>query len=156
MQVQKTFARSVPHDLTEQEVLDSYDQAHALEREADSLTEELKESSKEQKAQVTRLRLDAKHKREAASARKEMRAVACYEELRGSQVMVIRADTNEVIDQRPATEADQQQTFPGLDQETTPFASDYVDPVAEADRPNGKKTRKPRKTKSQPAVAAEQ
>jgi len=156
------FQRDVIHPLTEEEVIVAYDRAHDLEERADRLEEELKEGSKDRKSEIRRLRLDAKHRREAAAARSELRSVACYEELRGSQVVTLRADTLAVVDQRAATAADQQETFPGLDTGVAeedldlPLPADYTPTESAPKVATEKKPRKPRKAraaKSAPHIA---
>lgn len=110
-----SFTRDVPHRLTDQESLERNDSAAQLEREADELEAKLKLDTKDRKDHIASLRAQAKRKRAAAADRKELRSVSCHEEIKGWQVLVVRDDTGEVVDQR-ALEATEQTDFAGLDE----------------------------------------
>jgi hypothetical protein len=147
---QKTFARSIAHPLSEEQALEHFDKAQKLEEQADKRAAKLKDDTKDESAAIKRMRTEAASIRASAKAREELRSVQCYEELRGSQVFVVRADTGEDVDQRAATEEDQQQTFPGLD-DTRPgdvldpdYTPSATSPKAPTER-TGKKKRKGRR-----------
>lgn len=110
-----TKTLTLPHPLTEDEVLAAYDRAHDIDEEADALAEQLKTETAARKETIRKLRSDAKRRRVSAAARTEQRSVLCTDELRGSQVITIRNDTGEIVDERAATPADQQASFPGLE-----------------------------------------
>lgn len=128
----KLFPRDVLVQLDEREALELHDKAQRHDARADELEEALKEEAKERKAQIARLRSEAERDRSAASKREQLVSMQCYETVEGSQVYARRADTDEVIDQRPATADDQQQAFPGLDPGgELPLEPDYAASGAE-------------------------
>lgn len=111
----KLFDREVEVDLTEQQALVLHDKAQHVDAQADELEAKLNTEVKERKARIATLRSEAERDRSAAAKRVQLVTVKVYEELRGSQVFVIRNDNGEIVDQRAASLEEQQQTFPGLD-----------------------------------------
>lgn len=152
MTTKSTFAHEVDYDLNDEEVLEYYDKAQGRDEHADEVEVEIRDDVKDRKAEVKKLRQEAKKLREAAKERKERRSVTVYTELRGSQVVYIRVDTAEVVDQRGATPEDLQQTFPGLatggnGDDDLPLEPDYTPGDDSPRAPNEKKPRKGRKAR---------
>lgn len=140
----RTFPRDLPHPLSDDEVLDRFHKAQALDERADELEMKLKDDTKERRDAIKRTRVEAKGLRTVAHKREEHRSVLCREELRGSQVFTLRVDTGAVVDQRAATADDQQETFPGLGAaDDPPLPADYSPtgadkPTEEPAAPKGK------------------
>lgn len=111
----KLFDREVEVDLNEDDALRLHDKAQHVDAQADELEAKLNTEVKERKARIATLRSEAERDRAAAAKRVQLVTVKVYEELRGSQVFVIRNDNGEIVDQRAASLEEQQQTFPGLD-----------------------------------------
>ncbi len=126
----KPFARDIAHPLNDDQVVTYYDKAQRLETQADELARQLKEDTKGQKAAIDKLRVDARRFRHTASTREELRSVQCMEEVRGSQVVVVRMDDGTVIDQRALDPGEQIDAFPGLDKTSAddplPLEPDYT------------------------------
>jgi hypothetical protein len=115
IETRKLFKRDVAVELSEDQALQLHDHAQITDARADELEERLKEDVKERKLRIATLRAEAERDRAAAKEREQLVSMDCYEELVGSQMIVRRADTNAIVDQRAATPEEQQQTFPGLD-----------------------------------------
>lgn len=140
-----THTRDIEHDLTKDEALALTDAAARLEKEADHLVAQLKDETKERKDEIKRLQNDAKRKRTAAAERRERRPVPCHQEVRGWNVVVVREDTGEVIEER-ALEAHEQSDFAGLD---TSSPDDLPDPeyTPSETSPKAETEKKPRKAR---------
>lgn len=152
LDAQRTFPRDLPHPLTDAEVRERFHKAQELEERADELDTKLKDETKERRDAIKRQRTEAKSLRAVAHKEQELRSVLCREELRGSQVFVVRDDNGAIVDQRPATAEDQQlDVFPGLGTPTpaskdlplppeySPRASDGDPPSEASGKASGKK-----------------
>lgn len=109
------FKKEVPEDLTVEESNALYDEAHGKRASADRLEEELAQHTAKRKAEIKELRGEADRLDAQAHDKKRMVWRDVREQLRGSQVFVVRVDNGEIVDQRAATPAELQQDFPGLD-----------------------------------------
>lgn len=126
-ETRKLFKREVAVPLDEREALKLHDQAQDIDARADELEEKLKEEQKERRLRIATLRAEAERDRAAAAKREQLVELDCYEELRGSQMFVLRADTSEVVDQRAATPDERQEAIPGLDSGgELPLEPDYA------------------------------
>ena len=114
-ELRPTFKREVPEVLDNDAAIALADQATRKAARANELEDELKEHTTKMKATIKELRGEAERDHAASEKRTRMVVAECREELRGSQMFVLRVDTGEVVDQRAATLAERQQDFPGLD-----------------------------------------
>jgi hypothetical protein len=149
----ETFAHEINVDLGDDEVLEYYDKAQEKDDQADKDEAAIRDSVKEQKEDVRRMRSEARKLREAAKERKERRAVQVYTEVRGSQVFYIEVSSGRDVDQRAATPEDLQETFPGLSSkpdDEIPLEPDYTPSnddslkVETEKKPRGKKAKRGR------------
>ena len=138
----RRFKREVYVALTDHEVEVYGRKLAAKKAERDTLTERAKQAAAAFKGQIADVTTEVNRLASAINDGKELRNTDVYDRLDGSQVFTHRADNNELIDQRPATFADEQ---------TDMFADaekpdeDFANP-----EPTPGKTKKPRKKKAKP------
>ena len=119
----RTYKREIPVILTNREVELYGRQLASKKRERDTLTEKAKQTAQGFKGQVGELSSEIDRLAVAIDSGKELRAVAVYDELDGSQVFTKRVDTDELVDQRPAGFHDKQADM---------FETDEPDPALPA------------------------
>lgn len=135
----RRFRREVYVALTDHEVEVYGRKLAAKKAERDTLTERAKQAAAAFKGQIADVTTEVNRLAAAINDGKELRNTDVYDRLDGSQVFTHRADNGEVIDQRPATFADQQEDMfpqPDEDQPDEDFAKPTEKPA------KGKKPRK--------------
>jgi len=112
----RKFRREIPVKLSDDETRAYGQQLARKEHEWTALDEKRKTVAAEYKTQLGGVSTEINRLTLAINSGEEMRAVECYEDVTATQVLIKRADTGEVVDQRPATFADHQvDMFDGLD-----------------------------------------
>lgn len=128
----RTFKREIPIKLSFSEIHDYGKRLARRKHEFDILDGKRKNVASQFKGQLAEIGADVNRLAAAIEAGEEMRNVDCYQETVGSQVFVKRADTHEVVDQRPATFADDQQAgLPFDDDEDDLPSANYQGPEPE-------------------------
>lgn len=115
IEIRPVYKKEIAEPLTVDQANGVYDDAHQKRARADELEDELAQSTATRKAEIKELRGEADRLDASAHAKKRMVWRDVREVLRGSQVFVVRIDTEEVVDQRAALPSELQQDFPGLD-----------------------------------------
>ena len=136
----RRFKREVYVALTDHEVEVNGRKLAAKKAERDTLTDRAKQASAAYKGQIADVTTEINRLAAAINDGKELRNTDVYDKLEGSQVITYRADNNELIDQRPATFADEQtDMFADADKPDEDFAKP-AEPAAKAKKPRKKKT----------------
>lgn len=111
----KTLTRELECDLTDEEkqkygkiLADKVNEIRAIEDQKKKVMSEYSTKLKSVRLEESRLAI-------ARSSGKELRPVDCVERWNNGVIEVVRLDTNEVVDVHPASIADRQVEFPGLD-----------------------------------------
>lgn len=116
----RKFERELPVKLTEEEIIQRAKEQSKLELETIEAENEIQRIKKEAGGEIKELKEGLAEQRAvirkfARAVRKgeEFRSVACEERLSDDSVHVetVRLDLNEVVDRRPATDADRQLSF---------------------------------------------
>lgn len=152
----RRYHREVPVILPDAE-LQAYGQNLAFRKKArDVLVEKAKQVQAHYKGLIAEESTEIDRLAYAINEKKELRSVDVYDQLVGSQVHVVRVDTSEVIDQKPAGFADREQDlFPEPQEPEVP--SDPSDPASDGNdfqpppaskSKKGKGGKKPRKAKA--------
>lgn len=115
IEIRPIFRKELDEPMTEGEANATFRDAHAKRSRADELEEELAQHTAKRKAEIKELRGEADRLDAQANSGKKKVWREVREVLRGSQVYVVRIDSDAVVDQRAATPAELQQDFPGLD-----------------------------------------
>lgn len=152
----RTYKREIPIELTDHEV-ELYGRKLAKKKsDRDGLTDKAKQVAATYKGEIAAVTAEVNRLAEAINTGKELRNTEVYDELVGSQVFTKRKDTDEVIDQRPASFADEQTDMFAPDPEAPPdegdtSPADFAPPPAapaKKGRGKGKGTKKPAKAKA--------
>lgn len=141
----KRYRREVSVRLTDHEVEVYGRKLAAKKQERDTLTDKAKQIATNFKGQIADATSEVNRLAQAINDEHELRSTEVYDKLEGSQVKTYRADTHELIDQRPAGFADEQTSmFDDHDKEAEEKPpGDFAEPP-KAD----KKAKKPRKKKT--------
>ena len=103
-----SLERSLPVDLTDQEVLVRAAELAAAHKDSEENKKKLKSITSDLKGKIEMADLRSSELARIVGSRQEDRPVKCYEIVRGSQVQVVRMDTYVVVEYRNATPADLQ------------------------------------------------
>lgn len=113
MTTEKSRSRSLPCPLTDAEVAYRADklanlvrEMHAMEAEKRAEAQRFKTAIEEHDAAIEALATQVR-------TRTEYRTVECQEQLRGSLVDTVRCDTGEIVERRPASKGELQQSLFG-------------------------------------------
>lgn len=137
----KTFTRELPFKLEATEVAQKAKDLASTELETVELESEIARIKAETKAEVGGLDDSLKDKRahcrrlaRSVKTGEEYRDVECYERLADPpvDVEIVRADTEEIVEKRPATEEDRQMSF---DQSVGEVISRVEEDTRAADEP---------------------
>ena len=123
----RTFTRELPVKLSEDE-LQQYGKMLADKVKEEELAEDRKKQVVAAHANgIKDIRIEIKRIADARAKGQELRPVKCHERLRNGVIEIVRLDTNEVVDVRPADLRDLQTTIPGTGDDDDDF-----DPPGEA------------------------
>lgn len=129
----KTFTRELEVELTEEE-LQLYGKLLAEKvNEEKAVDDKRKEIASKYTAQLKAIRNEQTRLATARSKGRELRLVECIERWHAGVIQIVRLDTDEVVDTRPATYNDQQTEFPWLDDEHSELPLEGDAPVESAD-----------------------
>lgn len=141
----RTYKREIPVNLSNREVELYGRQLASKKRERDTLTEKAKQTAQGFKGQVGELSSEIDRLAVAIDSGKELRAVAVYDELDGSQVFTKRVDNDELVDQRPAGFHDKQADMFEVDEPDDNGEFQPPDPPPPEEKPAKKKPGRPKK-----------
>ena len=111
----RTFPRDLPVKLTEEEC-QTYGRMLAERVQEYDLIERQKQlASKDFSNRLSRNRGEQSRLADARASQTELRQVICFDRWHANTIETLREDTGDVIEVRPATDADAQPGIPGLD-----------------------------------------
>lgn len=141
--IRRGLRRDQPVKLTQEELLDKMRAFTLKDAERDELTDELTKETKKRKQQIEELDDEISGLKRCIRTGEEDRSVSCFERMdrRGDgtwEVVLIRADTNAVVERRSAHAAELQRHLPNeYDGKATGTASfDVTDAEPGADAPD--------------------
>lgn len=140
----KRYRREVSCALTDHEVEVYGRKLAAKKRERDDLTEKAKKVAATYKGDIATVSTEVDRLATAINAGSELRSTEVYDKLEGSQVKTYRADTHELIDQRPAGFADEQTDMFPEPEEKSDTGGDFAEPPKpEPKKKGGRKKKQP-------------
>lgn len=111
----RQFTRDLPVRLNDEE-LQLYGKLLAIKvQEEAAVDDQRKQIGREYSTRLGAIRCEQARLADARSKGLELRPVECTERWHSGMIEIVRSDTDEVVESRPVTPADQQIQIPGLD-----------------------------------------
>jgi hypothetical protein len=125
-EVRETFRRQLPCKLTTEESARYGQMLSSKVRERELTDETRKSVAAEYGAKIKMITAEISRVAAALEKNEELRPIDCYKVFHAGTMQTIRVDTNEVVEVRPATDAERQAPLPGVRGETVmPTDTDF-------------------------------